>query len=60
MKKQKELISINNYCNHSHNINKGKFVYSSKMYTGIIRSLNDDFLPAENSDYKIYEKYLDF
>ncbi len=57
MKKQK-LIGVNNFCDHTHNINKGKFVYSSKMYHNICRSLNNDFLPAENCDSKMYEKYL--
>lgn len=59
MKKQK-LIGINNFCCHSHNIVKGKYVYSSRMYSNIVKSLNNDFLPAENNDSKMYEKYLEF
>ena len=58
--KSKKLVGINNYCDHSHNIDKGKFVYSSKMYTKVVKALNADFLPAENNDSKMYEKYLNF
>ena len=59
MKKQK-LIGVNTFCNHSHNINKGKYVYTSRLYKNVVKSINDDFLPAENNDCKMYEKYLNF
>ncbi len=59
MKNQK-LTGINNFCQHSHNINKGKFVYTSKLYRNVAKSINNDFLPAEINDSKMYEKYLDF
>ncbi len=56
--KREKLIGINNFCCHSHSINKGKFVYSSRMYQNIAKSLNNDFLPAEQNDTKMYEKFL--
>ena len=57
--KQEFLIGVNNHCSHVHNINKGKYVYSSKMYKELARTLNNDFFVAEEIDNRKYEKYLD-
>ncbi len=58
--KKEFLTGINNFCEHSHSIDKGKYVYTSKMYKDLARSLNHDFMSAENIDSKKYEKFLNF
>ncbi len=50
--KNKKLTGINNYCCHSHNINKGKFVYTVKMQDNIICSLSG----CQTKVSKLFEK----
>ena len=56
MKKEK-LIGINNYCRHSHNIDKGKYVYSSKMYKNMSKALCQDLCEGSHIFDKIFDTY---
>lgn len=45
--KSKKLVGINTYCEHSHNINKGKYVYASNVYKDMSRALQCQFVNHE-------------
>lgn len=56
--KTNKLIGVNTYCAHSHNINKGKYVYTSNMYKKLAISINGEFFCAEQKDCCMYENNL--
>ncbi len=57
-KTSKLITPLNNYCCHSHSMNKGINVYNSNMYKNLSRTLESEFLPLENKALFSYEDWL--
>lgn len=58
--KGKKLVGINNFCEHSHNISKGKYVYATKMYKDMAKSLCGEFSGRELIIEKTFGRTTDF
>ncbi len=58
IKNKKTITPLNNYCEHSHSMNKGQNVYNTNQYKDLSRTLENEFLPLENKALFYYEKWL--
>lgn len=58
--KGKKLVGINNFCEHSHNISKGKYVYAAKMYKDMSRALCGELTHHELITMKTFGRTTDF
>lgn len=58
--KGKRLVGINTYCEHSHNINKGKYVYATKIYKEMSRSLGGELASKDLIFEKTFGRTTDF